>query len=149
MLKPQLDKLLPHSGVVVIDGLDKCMEADYVYRFTQFMESMKGTYGCTKFMEGRSMTSTQMSDLVRTGSDDHPAYTIEPHNEYNVAAKHRPRELGDCGGCLVAYGAQRLMHRCRRESMEPRADALGHVSGDQRTSAAVGGNEIPAGGTSW
>eukprot|EP01083_Nonionella_stella_P135663 412694_1 len=44
-------------------------------------------------MEGRSMTSHNVANLVRTGSDDHPAYTIEPHNEYNVAAALRPRKL--------------------------------------------------------
>ena len=39
------------------------------------------------------MTSHDVAAYVRTGSDDHPAYTIEPHNEYMVAAKHRPRKL--------------------------------------------------------
>lgn len=39
------------------------------------------------------MTSTQVTDLVRTGSDDAAPYTIEPHNEYMVASKHRPRKL--------------------------------------------------------
>jgi hypothetical protein len=39
------------------------------------------------------MTSTAVAAMVRTGSDDHPAYTIEPHNEYMVAAAQRPRKL--------------------------------------------------------
>lgn len=90
-LKPHLDKLLPQSGVVVVDGLGHCLEN--AERYTQFMEAMKSEYACTKFMQGRSMTSTQVTELVRTGSDDHAAYTIEPHNEYNVAAKDRPRKL--------------------------------------------------------
>lgn len=39
------------------------------------------------------MTSSNVANLIRTGSDDHPAYTIEPHNEYNVASANRPRKL--------------------------------------------------------
>ena len=89
-LRPQLDELLPQSGVVVVRGIDELAEPA---AFSQFVEAMKSSYSCTKFMEGRSMTSTQLTDLVRTGSDDHPAYTIEPHNEYNVVARHRPRKL--------------------------------------------------------
>jgi len=61
--------------------------------FSQFIEALKAEYDCKHFMEGRSMTSTSVSSLVRTGSDDHPAYTIEPHNEYMVAAANRPRKL--------------------------------------------------------
>jgi hypothetical protein len=53
------------------------------------MENIKDIYDCRNFMEGRSMTSSSVANLVRTGSDDHPAYTIEPHNEYNVASAHR------------------------------------------------------------
>jgi hypothetical protein len=36
-------------------------------------------------MQGRSMTSTQISDVARTSSDEPPSYTIEPHNEYHTA----------------------------------------------------------------
>lgn len=37
-------------------------------------------------MQGRSMQSKSVSDTVRTASDEPPAYTIEPHNEYHTAA---------------------------------------------------------------
>ena len=90
-LRPVLNEMLPKHGIVAVQGLDECI--GHPEGFTRFMEAIKAEYSCSKFMEGRSMTSTQVTDLVRTGSDDHPAYTIEPHNEYNVAAKHRPRKL--------------------------------------------------------
>merc|ERR1719231_18920 len=38
-----------------------------------------------KNMHGRSMTSTQISDIARTSSNEPPLYTIEPHNEYHTA----------------------------------------------------------------
>jgi hypothetical protein len=90
-LRPHLDEMLPKHGIVCVTGLGECI--GHAEGFTRFVEAVKSEYTCTRFMEGRSMTSTQVTDLVRTGSDDHPAYTIEPHNEYNVAAKHRPRKL--------------------------------------------------------
>jgi hypothetical protein len=90
-LKPQLDALLPQHGVVMVRGLEKILGT--AAGFGRFMEAIKSAYDCRQFMEGRSMTSTQVGKLVRTGSDDHPAYTIEPHNEYNVAAANRPRKL--------------------------------------------------------
>jgi len=48
-----------------------------------FRTSHLGSY--LKNMQGRSMTSTQISDVARTSSDEPPAYTIEPHNEYHTA----------------------------------------------------------------
>lgn len=90
-LKRALDRLLPEHGVVMVYGLESVLRD--ATSFSLFMESIKSEYECTNFMEGRSMTSHDVAAYVRTGSDDHPAYTIEPHNEYNVAAKNRPRKL--------------------------------------------------------
>ena len=90
-LKPELDALLPKHGVAMVYGLEGALKD--AASFSAFMETIKSEYDCKQFMEGRSMTSHDVAAFVRTGSDDHPAYTIEPHNEYNVAAKHRPRKL--------------------------------------------------------
>jgi len=90
-LKAELDALLPSHGAVVALGLGDCL--DTPVKFSRFMEALKGEYDCRHFMEGRSMTSSNVANLVRTGSDDHPAYTIEPHNEYMVASANRPRKL--------------------------------------------------------
>lgn len=38
-----------------------------------------------RFMQARSMTSTCISPRVRTASDDHHHYTIEPHHEFHTA----------------------------------------------------------------
>jgi hypothetical protein len=90
-LKPHLDEMLPKHGVVIIEGMSAMVQTPEI--FNRFMENIKDIYDCRNFMEGRSMTSTSVANLVRTGSDDHPSYTIEPHNEYNVAAALRPRKL--------------------------------------------------------
>ena len=75
-LRTHLDELLPKHGVVVVHGLEDCVGD--VDGFSRFMAALKADFACDKFMEGRSMTSTQMTDLVRTGSDDHPASNTTP-----------------------------------------------------------------------
>ncbi|KAK3267879.1 hypothetical protein CYMTET_23589 [Cymbomonas tetramitiformis] len=119
-LKPTLDEHLAKYGAVLIKGLP--MNSDPV-AFSAFMKEMKAEYECEKFMEGRSMTSSAVAEDVRTGSDDDPRYTIEPHNEYNVAAKERPKKLflvcGEepkhgCGGEWIISDSRAIT-----EQMEP------------------------------
>ncbi|KAK3238423.1 hypothetical protein CYMTET_51565 [Cymbomonas tetramitiformis] len=74
--------------------------------FSAFMKEMKAEYECEKFMEGRSMTSSTVAD---ERSDDDPRYTIEPHNEYMVAAKgmckrERPKKVFLVCGQEPNYG---------------------------------------------
>ena len=72
---------------------------------------LQAQYACNKFMEGRSMTSTQMTDLVRTGSDDHAAYTIGElefelsHATYPYRSKHSNGARIDVYARLKAQGA--------------------------------------------
>lgn len=73
-LKPKLDTLLPNHGVVMVYGLESAIRD--AKSFSIFMETIKSEYDCRLFMEGRSMTSHDVAAFVRTGSDDHPAYTI-------------------------------------------------------------------------
>jgi hypothetical protein len=68
-IKPHLDETLPKHGVVMIHGLGECLTDPL--KFTTFMETIKAEYDCDLFMEGRSMTSTAITEVVRTGSDDH------------------------------------------------------------------------------
>jgi hypothetical protein len=127
-LKAMLDDKLTTHPAIVVHGLG----LDDPEQFSSFMQTVKAEYDCSKFMGGRSMTSTNVAQQVRlvvrvvarsqahtqpllqvrTGSDDDPRYTIEPHNgldcsnaplffgltsctcsEYNVASLHRPRKL--------------------------------------------------------
>ncbi len=57
-LKPQLDALLPTHGVVMVRGLGPVLHN--ASQFSRFMEAIKSEYDCRHFMEGRSMTSTQV-----------------------------------------------------------------------------------------
>lgn len=128
-LKAELDILLPNHGAVVALGLGDCLDSPT--KFSRFMETLKGEYDCRHFMEGRSMTSSNVANLVRTGSDDHPAYTIEPHNEYMVASANRPRKLfllcseepTDGGEWVITDGAQ--LHAGLRKDVVDKFDRLG------------------------
>jgi hypothetical protein len=77
--------LVRHGGMLLrgIPGLET------VNDFTMFCRHMKlklvSDASYNRNMQARSMQSTCVNKIVRTSSDEPPAYTIEPHNEFHTA----------------------------------------------------------------
>ncbi|KAF4750992.1 hypothetical protein FOZ62_000753, partial [Perkinsus olseni] len=63
----------------------------------------------------KSMTSTKLSDVVRTASDEPPEYAIEPHSEYHTAglphkiALFAHGQVPDYGGEWMVVDTRRVM----------------------------------------
>ncbi|KAF4669434.1 hypothetical protein FOZ61_004197 [Perkinsus olseni] len=68
-----------------------------------------------QMMAARSMTSTKLSDVVRTASDEPPEYAIEPHSEYHTAglphkiALFAHGQVPDYGGEWMVVDTRRVM----------------------------------------
>jgi len=80
-----LDSHLATHGAILMQQLP----LDGVDQFSEFVKALgwrtSSTGDYLKNMQGRSMSSTPLTELVRTSSDEPPAYTIEPHPEYHTA----------------------------------------------------------------
>lgn len=109
-----LDESLHHYQVMLFRGLPIKNAED----FGVFMQSvgwrLKDKTAYLRAMQARSMTSTTISEAVRTASDDHRLYTIEPHNEYHTVGFPRYITLFcetplDAGGEWPAGDARRIL----------------------------------------
>jgi hypothetical protein len=65
-----------------IPGLDDVKDFTMLNRYMKVQLMPDSSY--QKAMQARSMSSTSVNKVVRTASDEPPAYTIEPHNEYHT-----------------------------------------------------------------
>lgn len=84
MTRDYLDEHLHKHGAILFRNVPLDNHGD----FNDFVEALgwrtKDTMAYLKSMNARSMTSTAVSEHVRTASDDPPEYTIEPHSEYHT-----------------------------------------------------------------
>eukprot|EP00656_Telonema_subtile_P051028 TRINITY_DN6762_c0_g1_i1.p1 TRINITY_DN6762_c0_g1~~TRINITY_DN6762_c0_g1_i1.p1 ORF type:complete len:390 (+),score=96.68 TRINITY_DN6762_c0_g1_i1:84-1253(+) len=85
LCREHLDNNLSDHGAILLQKLP----LDGVSDFSEFVRALgwrtSSTGDYLRNMQGRSMSSTPLTDLVRTSSDEPPAYTIEPHPEYHTA----------------------------------------------------------------
>jgi hypothetical protein len=76
---------LHRHGAMLFRGIPGLEEVKDFTMLTRYMK-MQLTKDCTynRSMQARSMSSTPVTKTVRTASDEPPAYTIEPHNEFHT-----------------------------------------------------------------
>jgi len=66
-----------------VPGLETVQDFTVFTRYLKLKLIAENAY--SKNMQARSMQSTCVNNIVRTASDEPPAYTIEPHNEFHTA----------------------------------------------------------------
>mmetsp|Transcript_12584 Transcript_12584/g.30022 ORF Transcript_12584/g.30022 Transcript_12584/m.30022 type:complete len:377 (-) Transcript_12584:99-1229(-) len=79
-----LDEYLHQYQVILFRGLPIENAEDFGLFMKAVGWRLKDKTAYLRAMQARSMTSTVVNDAVRTASDDHRNYTIEPHNEYHT-----------------------------------------------------------------
>mmetsp|Transcript_44080 Transcript_44080/g.108617 ORF Transcript_44080/g.108617 Transcript_44080/m.108617 type:complete len:377 (-) Transcript_44080:112-1242(-) len=79
-----MDEYLHQYGVILLRGLPLQGSADFGLFMKAVGWRLKDKTAYLRAIQARSMTSTVVNDAVRTASDDHRNYTIEPHNEFHT-----------------------------------------------------------------
>jgi len=84
--KKALDVNLNRHGAMMFRGVPGLETVEDFTIFSRYLKlKLISETSYTKNMQGRSMQSTCVNPIVRTASDEPPAYTIEPHNEFHTA----------------------------------------------------------------
>ena len=85
LTSPEFEKKLVEEGAVLIQTNLRTYQ-----EFSDLIDEAgwqtRGADDFARSMGARSMTSTCVTSSVRTASDDHRLYTIEPHHEYHTCA---------------------------------------------------------------